>query len=353
MRTNFTLLLILLFSFVGLAQKDQIKQAQSELKNGNSAGALSILEKSEYMIINASYEDKSEFFNLKAEIYKSLADRNIDAAANLSAAVKSYNELIREEKLSGKFTYIVKANEAIKKIKDDLQNTVSKDIKADNFTEGAKKMYTLYEIDKNDTINLFLSTSYFMKVKDFDSALKNYKELQNLNYTGIGLEYYAINKKTKGEEIFFSQSDRDASVKAGSHEKPRNLKAKSKKTEIYRNMAFIFGEKGDARAAENLYKQMIVFDPTFTEPYLDLAYINLDKKKAISDQMSVLGTSVKDMAAYDILKLKMDDVVREAIGYLEKANALEPKNEPVADLLLKLYRLMDLTAQYTALKSRM
>jgi tetratricopeptide (TPR) repeat protein len=353
MRTNFTLLLLLLVSFVGLAQKDQIKQAQSELKSGNSAGALAILEKSEYMVINASYEDKSEFYNLKAEIFKSLADKNVDAAANLSAAVHAYNELIREEKLSGKFTYIVKANEAIKKIKDDIQNTVAKDTKAENFAEAAKKMRTLYEIDKNDTINLFLSTSYFMKVKDYDSALQNYKELQNLNYTGIGLEYYAVNKKTKVEELFFSQSDRDASVKGGTHEKPRNLKAKSKKTEIYRNMAYIYGQKGDARAAESLYKSMIQFDPTFTEAYLDLAYINLDKKKAISDQMSVLGTSAKDMAAYDILKSKMDDVIKEAIGYLEKANAIEPKNEPVSDLLLKLYRLMDLTTEYAALKARM
>jgi tetratricopeptide (TPR) repeat protein len=353
MRTNFTLLLFLLLSFVGLAQKDQIKQAQSELKSGNSAGALAILEKSEYMVINASYEDKSEFYNLKAEIYKSLADRNIDATANLSAAVRAYNELIREEKLSGKFTYIVQANEAIKKIKDELQNTVAKDVKAENYVDGAKKMYTLYEIDKNDTINLFLSTSYFMKVKDYDSALRNYKELQNLNYSGIGLEYYAVNKKTKGEELFFSQSDRDASVKAGSHEKPRNLKAKSKKTEIYINMAFIYTEKGDTRAAESLYKSLIQFDPNYTESYLALAYINLDKKKAISDQMSVLGTSAKDMVAYDILKSKMDDVIKEAISYLEKANTIEPKNEPVAELLLKLYRLMDLTAEYAALKARM
>jgi hypothetical protein len=46
----------------------------------------------------------------------------------------------------------------------------------------------------------------------------------------------------------------------------------------------------------------------------------------------------------------MDDVVKEAISYLE--NAIEPKNTIVSDLLLKLYRSMDLTAEYNALKAR-
>lgn len=352
MRTNFILLLFLFISFAGSAQKDQIKRGQIEFKNGNAQGALAILEQSEYLIINAEYDDKSEFYNLKAEIFKSFADKNIEIAANLTAAVGAYNELIREESLSGIYKYIVKAKEAIKQIKEDLQNSASKDIKVNKYAEGAKKMYSLYQIDKKDTVNLYFSTSYFMMVKDYDSALKNYKELQNLNYTGKGMEYYGVNKKTNVEEFFLLSTDRDASVKAGLHEKPRNVKAASKKTEIFRNMAYIYSEKGDLNAAENLYKQMIVFNPKFTEPYVDLAYLNLNRKKKLSDQMSVLGTSQADMESYDKLKIKMDDVVREAISYLEKANAIEPNNENVSDLLLKLYRSMDLTAEYNALKTR-
>lgn len=352
MRTNFTLLLFLFILFGALAQKNEIKEAKSEFKNGNLNGALAILKKSEYLIINADYDDKSEFYNLKAEVFKNLADKKIETAANLTAAVGAYNQLISEEMLSDKFKYIVKAKEAIKQIKSDIENSASKDIKADKFADGAKKMYDLYQLDKKDTINLYVSTSYFMKVKDYDSALKNYKELQNLNYTGKGMEYYAVNKKTSLEELFLSAIDRDGSVKGGLHEKPRNANATSKKTEILRNMAYIYNEKGDINAAENLYKQMIVFNPKFTEPYVDLAYLNLAKKKALNDQISVLGTSQSDMLNYDKIKIKMDDVGKEAISYLEKANAIEPKNKEVSDLLLKLYRSMDLTAQYTALKAR-
>jgi hypothetical protein len=47
----------------------------------------------------------------------------------------------------------------------------------------------------------------------------------------------------------------------------------------------------------------------------------------------------------------MDDVVKEAISYLEK-QMQSNKNTIVSDLLLKLYRSMDLTAEYNA-KARM
>lgn len=352
MRTNFTLILFLFITFAGYAQKDQIKEAQSQFKNGNLKGALAILEKSEYLMINAEYEDQSDFYDLKADIFRGLADKNIDTAENLTAAVGAYKELIRAEMLSGKLKYVVKAREGIKQIKGDFQKSASKDINANKYGDAARKMYSLYEVDKTDTINLYLSTSYFMTVKDYDSALKNYKELQSINYTGVGIEYYAVNKKTNVEELFSSPIDRDAHVKGGSHEKPRNLRATSKKTEIYRNLAYIYSENGSLDAAENLYKQMIVFNPKFIEPYLDLAYLNLDRKKAFSDQMSVLGTSASDMQAYDKLKVKMDDVVKQAIFYLEKANVIEPKNGKVSDLLLNLYRSMDLTVEYNALKSR-
>jgi hypothetical protein len=44
-----------------ISSKNEIKQAQAEFKNSNLNGALSTLVKSEYLIINATYDDKSEF----------------------------------------------------------------------------------------------------------------------------------------------------------------------------------------------------------------------------------------------------------------------------------------------------
>jgi hypothetical protein len=66
-------------------------------------------------------------------------------------------------------------------------------------------------------------------------------------------------------------------------------------------------------------------NPKSTEPYLELAYTLLDQKRALSEQMSLLGTSASEMLAYDKLKVKMDDVVKEAISYLEKQMQSNPR----------------------------
>lgn len=352
MRSNFTFLLITFISLTMSAQKDQIKQARAEFKNGNSQGAISLINKWEYLMINAPYEDKSEFYNLKAEVYKSFADKNIDVIDNLGAAIEAYNILLREEKLSGEYKYTVKAVESIKKIKEELQDSARSDVNQNKFLDGAKKMYSLYNIDKKDTINLYLSTSYFMSAKDYVSALRNYKELNSLNYNGGGKQYFAKNKKNNNEELFESAADRDASVKAGTHDNPRNDNAKSKKNEIYQNIAYIYSLNGELSQAENFYKQSIAANPKFIDPYVDLAYLGLEKKKLLSDKISVLGTSKADMLVYDDLKLKMDNEVKIAISYLETANKMDPKNTKVSELLLKLYRAMDYIAEYNALKAR-
>ena len=353
MKTNFTFLLFLFISFAGLAQKNEIKQALADFKSGNENAALSVLLKSEYLIINAPYDDRSEFYKLKAEIYKSMADKNIETSTNLSAAVAAYKQLMFEEDLGAQYKYTLKAKESIKAIKTEIENSASKDIKAEKYADAAKKMYEVYQLDKKDTINLYLSTSYYMKIKNYDVALSNYKELRKINYSGKGMEYYAVNKKTNVEELFLTVADRDNNMKGGFHDKPRNGVAKSKKNEIYLNTAYIYSEKKDFKAAESIYKEMIAYDPKNTEPYLELVYTLLDQKKALSEQMSLLGTTPSEMLDYDKLKLKMDDVVREAIKYLEKANVIEPKNTKISEILLKLYRAMDLTTEYNALKARM
>ena len=50
--------------------------------------------------------------------------------------------------------------------------------------------------------------------------------------------------------------------------------------------------------------------------------------------MALLGTSAEDMKKYDELKIKKDEEVKVAVGYLEKALTLEPSNKDISKLLL-------------------
>ncbi|MGL5112379.1 MAG: tetratricopeptide repeat protein [Flavobacterium sp.] len=348
------LLALLLFSLSlsSIAQKDKISLAQIELTNGNSEGSLKILNDIEYLITNAKEDDKSEYYFLKAKSYIAQANKKIEAPKNMSLAVACYNEILMFELDSGKLKYAVQAREGIKELKNELERSAALDNNAHNFAESANKMVYLYEMDKKDTINLYNAASNFFNAKQFDLALKNYEILKSLKYSGNSMEYYATNKLTNQEELFGSASNRDLGVKQGSHVKPRNAKANSKKAEVLKKIAFLYTEQNNLTNAELNYKAIIDLNPNDIETYIDLAYSKLDRKKEFSDKMSMLGTTAEDMKKYDELKNKKEELVKSAVNYLEKALKLDSSNKDVSKLLLNLYRSLDMLDKYEALKAK-
>ncbi|WP_255558504.1 tetratricopeptide repeat protein [Flavobacterium taihuense] len=354
MKRKFVMLSIVLLINAGVyAQKEQIKAAQSVFESGKTQDALGILKKIEYLIYNSTDEEKSDFYFLKGNVLKNLASKNIEMANNLSLAAEAYQELIKAENEAGKYKYSLQANTALREMKSTLVNGAADDYKAGKYKESAEKSYKVYLFDKKDTLNLFNAASSSMTVKDYDSAIKYYEELKKINYSGKGIIYYATNKKTKTEESFASSAVRTASITAGFHEKPRDEFSPSKKFEINRNLAYIYLEKNDVVKAEICYTKVLELDPNFIDAYINLAYVKLESKKALVDEMAALGNTPKEMELYDKLKSKKDDVVRSAIPYLKKALVIEPKNQDVLKSLLGVYRSLDMTDEYNSLKASM
>lgn len=345
--------MVLLINVVVNAQKTQIKEAQSFYSSGKYKEALGALNKSEYLIINATYEDKSDFYFLKGNVLKDLATKNIDANENYTLASEAYQELIRYENEDGKYKYTLQANTALKEMKSQLVNGAVDDYKKGNFKQSAEKSYKVYTFDKRDTLNLFNAASSSMVAKDYDSAIKYYEELKKVNFSGKGIIYYATNKKTKEEDAFVSAGARNSGVEANLYEKPRDAFSPSKKVEINKNLAYIYLEKNDFINSEICYKNVVDLDPNFIEAYINLAYVKLESKRPLMDQMAALGNTPEEMKQYDQLKVKKDDLVRSAIPYLKKALAIDSKNQDVLKTLMGVYRSLDMTNEYNALKSSM
>jgi len=354
MKRKFVMLsIVLLINAGAYAQKDQIKAAQSVFESGKSQDALGALKKFEYLIFNSTDEEKSDFYFLKGNIYKDLASKNIDMANNFANASEAYQELIKAENESGKYKYSLQANVALREMKSKLVNGAVDDYKAGKYVESAEKSYKVYQFDKKDTLNLFNAASSSMTAKDYDSAIKYYEELKKVNYSGKGVVFYALNKKTKVEESFASAAVRTASITAGFHEKARDEFSPSKRLEINKNLAFIYLEKNDAAKAEICYNKVLELEPNYVDAYINLAYIKLESKKNLMDQMAALGNTPKEMELYDKLKNQKDDLVRSVIPYLKKALVIEPKNQDVIKSLLGVYRSLDMTNEYNSLKASM
>ncbi|WPO77507.1 tetratricopeptide repeat protein [Flavobacterium sp. KACC 22761] len=268
----------LLISVATFAQKDQIKSAEKALKSGDAQGAIAILKDAENLVTNAKDVEQAQYYFVKGNAYLDLANKKVDESKNLSAAAESYKTLIDVEKTSGKPKYSTQAAASITEIKGKLINSAIADSQANKHKESAQKLYDAYQLDKNDTINLYYAASTAVNAQDYDTALPMYEELKKLNYSGKGTLYTAVNKISGSEDGFANAKDRDLAVKLGTHEKPKTEAVPSKRGEIYKNLALILVQKGRTEDAKKAIADARKTNPEDTSLILTEANLYLETK---------------------------------------------------------------------------
>lgn len=268
----------LLISVATFAQKDQIKNAEKALKNGDAQGALAQLKDAENLIVNAKDTEQAQYYFVQGNAYLDLANKKVEESKNLSAAADSYKKLIEVEKASGKQKYSTQAATSITNIKGLLINSAIADTQANKHADGAKKLYDAYLLDKNDTINLYYAASTAVNAQDFDTALPMYEELKKLNYSGKGTLYLATNKANNNEDNFANAKERDLAIKLGTHEKPKTEAIPSKRGEIYKNLALILVQKGKIEEAKKAIADARKTNPDDSSLILTEANLYLETK---------------------------------------------------------------------------
>ncbi|PAM95254.1 hypothetical protein B4N84_08240 [Flavobacterium sp. IR1] len=268
----------LLISVATFAQKDQIKGAEKALKGGDAQGALTILKDAENSIVNAKEAEQAQFYFVKGNAYLELANKSVDTGKNLSLSAESYKQLIEIEKASGKVKYSTQAAASITDIKGKLINSAIADTQANKHSEGAKKLYDAYLLDRKDTINLYYAASTAVNAQDFDTALPMYEELKKVNFSGKGTSYTALNKATGTEDGFSNAKDRDLAVKLGTHENPKTEAIPSKRGEIYKNLALILVQKGRIEDAKKAISDARKANPEDSSLLLTEANLYLETK---------------------------------------------------------------------------
>jgi tetratricopeptide (TPR) repeat protein len=268
----------LLISVATFAQKDQIKSAEKALKSGDAQGAIAILKDAENLVVNAKDVEQAQYYSVQGNAYLDLANKKVDESKNLSLAAESYKKLIDIEKASGKIKYSTQAAASITEIKGKLINSAIADSQANKNTEGAKKLYDAYLLDKKDTINLYYAASTAVNAQDYKTALPMYEELKKLNYSGKGTSYTALNKASGNEDGFNTANERDLAVKLGTHEKPKTEAIPSKRGEIYKNLALILVQEGRTEDAKKAISDARKTNPEDTSLLLTEANLYLETK---------------------------------------------------------------------------
>lgn len=320
---------LLMFIPLTYAQKKQIKEAHKELKAGNSMRVLAILSPIEYLISNATEDEKIHFYYLKGTALVDLASKNSNTSKNFSQAVTAFNDLIETEKESGKYKYTSEVIESLQKIKKELVKSANDDFIVENFTESSQKFYQSYSIDKKDTLQLYKAAVSYRNAGENDLALNCFEELKNIGYSGNVEVYIAYSKSKLKDEYFGNSKDRDAKIQKGTYIRPRQ-EFQSKKAEIYKNIALIYVQTGYKEKAIKAISQVRKLDSQDLSLALVEANLYLETKDYdyFDNLASVIMESYPDdveLVANFGLNCQNEKYYDGAEYYYKKAIEMNPK----------------------------
>ncbi|TMM55855.1 tetratricopeptide repeat protein [Maribacter algarum] len=405
MKTKIFILAAMSFSMVGLAQKTEIKAAEKALKGGDAMAAKTSLEAASGSIAGADAKMQAQYHFLRGKAYAELAKGGDNEA--FSEAVDSFKKVVEVEETSGKAKYTDETNQRLAAVVADLVNSAVDDNGKKNFKQAAEKLYMSYKISPKDTSYLYYAASSAVNGAHYEQALTYYNELQEVGYDGSATVYKATNTAS-GEVEIMDKVQRDLMVKSGTYTDPLDEKTPSKRAEIVKNTALIYGqlgqddkaleaytkarasnpddvnlilqeanlhyklgdkdkfktlmaeaaqmepdnadlhynigvinmEQGNLEEARASYMKALAADPNYTNAQLNLSTTYVNEGNGLIDEMNSLGNSRSDIARYDELKQKKDDLFGQGAKILEDALKQNPDNQGLLSQLKNIYGAM-------------
>ena len=192
MKKQVLILAIGLLSLASFAQKNELKAIEKAIKKGQlneAKAAVASLEVSEASI-QPKY--KAKYYYLKGSVY---------GTSNVKKAAAAYNSLFEYEKQTRKFKYTKLAEPKLNELIQFVSKKAIDNYNGKDFKKATEDFYLTYQLSPKDTSFLYNAALSASLSKEYDLSIVYYKELQNINYTGIATTYLALNKETNKEEI--------------------------------------------------------------------------------------------------------------------------------------------------------
>ncbi len=294
MRTKLLIASAMLLSVTAFAQKNELKAADKALKSGDVAGAKAAIESASSSIASADDKYKAQYYFLKGKVYHDMAKKGMDADASFDTAISSLKELIAFEEATKK-KYTAEAVELMQNMTADLVNAAVEDNKNKKYSDAARKLYLSYTLSKKDTVYLYYAASSAVNGADYESALKYYNELKDMDYDGSEMKYTAVNAET-GEAEEMPKTQRDLMVKAGSYTDPKDERSPSKKAEIVKNIALIYLQLEENDKAKAAFSEARAAYPNDVNLVLNEAnlYLKLGDRNKFKDLMAEAAQMAPD-----------------------------------------------------------
>jgi len=327
MKKQIIVALALLVSSFSFSQKDELKDAEKAIKGGNYADAKSAIKSAEALIGSADDKTKAKFYFLKGQ---ALYANGTATSDDMNSAIESFEKVIEIERKDGKSKYSDEVNEIKQLMLNTFLSKGNAALESKNYSVSSMAFEKAYRMSPKDTLYLYYAASTAVNAQDYKTSLEYYEELRDLGFTGVQMEYTAINKESGETEVFNSASLRDLSVKAGTHISPKDGKTDSKRGEIIKNIALIYVNNGEKEKALNAMTEARAANPDDLGLLLSEANIHLQlgNKQEFKNLMEVATKKDPNNAELQynlgVVASEAGDV-ESARKYYEKAITLDPK----------------------------
>lgn len=131
------------------------------------------------------------------------------------------------------------------------------------------------------------------------------------------------------------------------------LEKDPKNADLVYNLGVISGQNKDNVNAEKYYLRAIELNPNMANAYFNLSAVRIDESQSLLDQMNKLGTSAADNKKYDALKSKRDEKLNNVVVLLEKTISLDKNNRPAKEVLLTVYKALEMKEKTKALDAEL
>ncbi|MGB5819653.1 MAG: tetratricopeptide repeat protein [Saonia sp.] len=188
--------------------------------------------------------------------------------------------------------------------------------------------------------------------KDEKSPSKSAEIVKNvaLIYTQLGqddkaLEAYKDARANAPKDVNLILSEANLHFKLGDKEKFKELMAEATEIapdnpDLFYNIGVVNMEQGNIEEARASYKKALEINPGYTNAQLNLSTTYVNEGNGLIDEMNSLGNSRADIARYDELKQKKDDLFVEGANILEDALKTNPDNQGILTQLKNIYGAM-------------
>ena len=217
------------------------------------------------------------------------------------------------------------------------------------------------EMDEN-TRNLYVKAGTHKDPKDEKTPSKRPEIVKNvaLIYQQLGdkekaLAAYADARKEDPNDVNLVLGEANLYYGLGDKDKFKELMAQASEmapdnADLLYNIGVINMEQGNLDDAREAYKKALAVDPSYINALLNLSTTYVNEGNGLIDEMNSLGNSRADIARYDELKQKKDDLFVEGAKVLEDALKTNPDNQSVLSQLKNIYGALGDTDNFKRIK---